>query len=99
MLGFSGGKRRRGRGVCCGDPDGTPAAAPESITQEIRGILGHCYERAREILRTNIHVLHRVAKTLLEKEVVDGAEIKKIIEEQAVPPGQEPPEAEAGSPA
>ncbi|OGP33496.1 MAG: cell division protein FtsH [Deltaproteobacteria bacterium GWC2_65_14] len=69
------------------------------IDREVRGIVGACYERARDLLRTNIHVLHRVAKTLLEKEVVDGHEIKKIIEELAVAPGQEPPEAEAGSPA
>ena len=69
------------------------------IDREVRGLVSDCYERARDILRTNIHVLHRVAKTLLEKEVVDGAEIKRIIEELAVPPGQEPPEAEAGSPA
>ena len=69
------------------------------IDREVRGLVSGCYERARDILRTNIHVLHRVAKTLLEKEVVDGAEIKRIIEELAVPPGQEPPEAEAGSPA
>jgi len=69
------------------------------IDREVRGLVSGCYERARDILRTNIHVLHRVAKTLLEKEVVDGAEIKRIIEELAVPPGQKPPEAEAGSPA
>jgi len=69
------------------------------IDREVRSIVSACYERARDILGTNIHVLHRVAKTLLEKEVVDGAEIKRIIEELVVPPGQEPPEAEAGSPA
>ncbi|GAB4371731.1 MAG: ATP-dependent zinc metalloprotease FtsH [Deltaproteobacteria bacterium] len=70
------------------------------IDREVRGIVGNCYDRAREILKTNIHVLHRVAKTLLEKEVVDGAEIQRIIEELVgPPPGQEPPEAEAGSPA
>jgi len=74
-------------------------ATARDIDQEVRGIVNTCYERARDILRTNIHVLHRVAKTLLEKEVVDGAEIKQIIEEAVAPPGQEPPEAEAGSPA
>jgi cell division protease FtsH len=69
------------------------------IDNEIKGIVLSCYERARTLLKTNIHVLHKVAKTLLEKEVVDGPEIKKIIEELVVPPGQEPPPAEAGSPA
>ena len=69
------------------------------IDNEIKGIVVSCYDRARTLLKTNIHVLHKVAKTLLEKEVVDGPEIKKIIEELVVPPGQEPPPAEAGSPA
>jgi len=52
------------------------------------------------MLKANIHVLHKVAQTLLEKEVVDGFAIKKIIEELVTPPGgEEPPAAEAGSPA
>jgi len=74
-------------------------ATARDIDQEVRGIVNSCYERARNILRTNIHVLHQVAKTLLEKEVVDGAEIKRIIEEAVVARGQGSPEAEAGSPA
>jgi cell division protease FtsH len=69
------------------------------IDEEIKGIVLSCYDRARTLLKTNIHVLHKVAKTLLEKEVVDGPEIKKIIEELIVPPGEVPPAAEAGSPA
>jgi cell division protease FtsH len=74
-------------------------ATARDIDQEIRDIVGFCYERARTLLSTNIHVLHRVAKTLLEKEVVDGPEIKQIIQELVAPPEAEPPEAEAGSPA
>ena len=74
-------------------------ATARDIDDEVKGIVLSCYNRAKMLLETNIHVLHRVAKTLLEKEVVDGSEIKKIIEELVVPPGQEPPPAEAGSPA
>ncbi len=51
------------------------------IDQEIRDIINDSYRRAKNILGTNIAVLHKVAKTLLEKEVVDGAVIKAIIEE------------------
>jgi len=70
-----------------------------NIDQEVREIVTSCYDRAKSILKGNLHVLHRVAKTLLEKEVIDGAEIKRIIEE-LVPPtpeGTEP--TQAGSPA
>ena len=74
-------------------------ATARDIDHEVRDIVTACYERAVTLLKTNIHVLHRVAKTLLEKEVVDGPEIKRIIEELVVPPVPGPPEAGAGSPA
>ncbi|NNF84210.1 MAG: cell division protein FtsH, partial [Deltaproteobacteria bacterium] len=69
------------------------------IDNEVKEIVLSCYDRAKKLLKANIHVLHKVANTLLEKEVVDGAEIKKIIEDLVAPPGGESPTAEAGSPA
>ncbi len=74
-------------------------ATARDIDQEVRDILGACYKRAMTLLKTNIHVLHSVAKALLEKEVVDGPEIKRIIEGSIVPPAPGPPEADAGTPA
>jgi cell division protease FtsH len=74
-------------------------ATARDIDNEVKGIVLSCYNRAKKLLAANIHVLHKVANTLLEKEVVDGTEIKNIIEENMVPPGEEPPTAEAGSPA
>jgi cell division protease FtsH len=69
------------------------------IDREVTEIVTSCYDRAKTILKGNLKVLHRVAKTLLEKEVVDGAEIKRIIEE-LIPPGPEGGEpTQAGSPA
>jgi cell division protease FtsH len=74
-------------------------ATARDIDQEVRDVLGACYERAMNLLKTNIHVLHSVAKALLEKEVVDGPEIKRIIEGSVVPPAPGAPEASAGTPA
>jgi cell division protease FtsH len=74
-------------------------ATARDIDQEIKDIVTSCYERAKTILKTNIHVLHRVAKTLLEKEVIDGAEIKRIVEEMVAGPDQGPQATQAGSPA
>ena len=56
-------------------------ATSRDIDQEVRGIVIAAYERAKTLLQTNLDILHRVAKTLLEKEVVDGAEILRIIRE------------------
>jgi cell division protease FtsH len=74
-------------------------ATARDIDQEIKDIVSSCYARAKSILKANLHVLHQVAKTLLEKEVIDGAEIKRIVEEMAVAPSEELSAPQAGSPA
>jgi cell division protease FtsH len=74
-------------------------ATARDIDQEVRGIVTSCYERANTLLRNHLSVLHLVAKTLLEKEVVDGAEIQRIIEEGIGPGGTGGTPAPAGAPA
>jgi cell division protease FtsH len=49
------------------------------IDNEIRGIVTQGYERAKEIIKTNMAVLNKLANTLLEKEVLDGNQIEAII--------------------
>src|ERR671911_40457 len=48
------------------------------IDAEVRRIIQESYHRAKELLKTNLRILHRVAETLLEKEVLDGSEIDAI---------------------
>jgi cell division protease FtsH len=74
-------------------------ATARDIDQEITEIVTSCHERAKEILKKNLHVLHQVARTLLEKEVIDGTEIKRIIEEMAPVPETAAPTTQAGTPA
>ncbi|MBM2827935.1 MAG: ATP-dependent metalloprotease FtsH [Actinobacteria bacterium] len=74
-------------------------ATARDIDQEIKEIITSCYERAKSILMSNMNVLHQVAKTLLEKEVIDGADIKRIIEGLVSVPAEGTPEPQAGSPA
>jgi cell division protease FtsH len=54
------------------------------IDNEIRDIVTKGHERAREIIQTNIAILHKLANTLLEKEVLDGNQIEAIIKGQMV---------------
>mgnify|MGYP001365216495 CR=1 FL=1 len=56
----------------------------QKIDAEIKSIITDCYNITSEIIRENIDVLHKIARRLLEKEVLDGSEIDKIIEEGAV---------------
>jgi cell division protease FtsH len=51
------------------------------IDAEVRRIIHESYLKAKDILKTNIAILHRVAETLLEREVLDGSEIDAIVRE------------------
>jgi len=50
-----------------------------AIDKEIRRILTSAYERAKDILKTHIDVLHALAEALLDREVLDSREIDEII--------------------
>jgi cell division protease FtsH len=54
------------------------------IDNEIKNIVTQGYERAKEILQTNMTILHKLANTLLEKEVLDGNQIEAIIKGENV---------------
>ena len=49
------------------------------IDQEIRTVIDACHERARQILVTHRDKLDLLATTLLDKEVLDGEEVKRLI--------------------
>jgi cell division protease FtsH len=49
------------------------------IDGEVRRIIQESYHRAKDLLRTNLRLLHKVAEKLLEKEVLDGSEIDAIV--------------------
>jgi len=54
------------------------------IDNEIRGIVTQGHKRAKEIIQTNMAILHKLANTLLEKEVLDGNQIETIIKGETV---------------
>jgi len=49
------------------------------IDDEVRGIVTQSYERAKNIIRSNMGLLHGLANNLLEKEVLDGHQIDHIL--------------------
>ena len=59
----------------------------KKIDEEVKSIIDSCYERAEEILKENMEVLHKCAALLLEKERIDREEFEKLFagEEQTVP--------------
>jgi cell division protease FtsH len=54
------------------------------IDDEVRTIVAQGYEKAKEIVQVNMTTLHKLANTLLEKEVLDGNQIEAIIKGENV---------------
>ena len=52
------------------------------IDAQVRKIVTEAYQRAETLIRDNEKVMHRIARTLLEKEVLDGEEVLQIIAEE-----------------
>ena len=66
------------------------------IDKEVRRIVNAAYEKARGLLSDNRDVLERIAQALLEREVIDAAEVKLLMEGKPLPeklrtPPQAPP--------
>ncbi|HUK42675.1 MAG TPA: ATP-dependent zinc metalloprotease FtsH [Candidatus Acidoferrales bacterium] len=51
------------------------------IDAEVRRIIQESYHRAKNLLKTNLGLLHKVAVKLLEKEVLNGSELDMIVKE------------------
>jgi cell division protease FtsH len=56
-------------------------ATAETIDEEVREIIVAQYQVAREILERRRPVLEKAAALLLEKEKIDGEELKRLVEE------------------
>lgn len=56
------------------------------IDEEIRGIINIAMNRAENILRDNIDLLHKLSLELLEREILDSEEIDRIIKGEKLPP-------------
>jgi len=54
------------------------------IDSEIRKIVTDSYNRAKEIIEKNLSILHKLANTLLEKEVLDSNQIDAIIKGELI---------------
>jgi cell division protease FtsH len=52
----------------------------ELIDNEVRGIINEQYEKALEILKGKRNTLETTAKVLLEKEKIEGEELKALME-------------------
>ena len=56
----------------------------QRIDEEVKRIVMDAYNRAKRLLEENMNALNMLAKTLLEKETLDGAEIDKILKDAGI---------------
>lgn len=50
-----------------------------AIDQEVSRIVSECYERAKTLLKENLDKLKKLSDRLLEKEVLDQAEVRELV--------------------
>jgi cell division protease FtsH len=61
-----------------GSKDYSEATALE-IDQEVAVLVQRAYQRAKDVLEKEREVLEKAAKILLEKEVLEGEELREIL--------------------
>jgi cell division protease FtsH len=54
-------------------------ATAQEIDREVAALMSHAHDRAREILQDKKPVLDRVARLLLDKEVLEGDELRQVL--------------------
>jgi len=59
------------------------------IDAQVRSIVEHCYDDARQIIRDNREVIDRLVDLLIEKETIDGEEFRQIVAEYTDIPEKE----------
>jgi cell division protease FtsH len=66
------------------------------IDQEVRKLVNNGYNIAKELITANKDTLDRIAKALIEREVLDANEIKLLVDGRDLPSKPAPPKPEDG---
>ena len=67
-------------------PQGTKdysEATAQEIDQEVAELIHRAHQRAQEVLEAQRPILEKAAKILLEKEVLEGEELREILNSAA----------------
>ena len=60
-------------------------ATAQAIDQEVRGLVDKAHDDALAILRQNMALLENIAQKILEKEVIEGDDLKQMLEASVLP--------------
>jgi len=62
-------------------------ATAQAIDKEVRGLVDQAHDDAFAILRENMALLETIAQKILEKEVIEGDDLKQMLEASVLPSG------------
>ena len=62
-------------------------ATAEAIDKEVRGLVDQAHDDALAILRENMALLETIAQKILEKEVIEGDDLKQMLDASVLPSG------------
>ena len=62
-------------------------ATAQAIDREVRGLVDKAHDDALSILRQNMGLLETIAQKILEKEVIEGDDLKQMLEASVLPEG------------
>jgi len=67
----------------------------QMIDEEVRSVIDKNYQRAEDILKDNIEVMHNMAQALMDWETIDKHQIERLLQGERIgPPEDEPEEIE-----
>jgi cell division protease FtsH len=71
------------------------------IDEQVKKFVSQGYDRARKVIEEHSDAMHRIAVALLEREILDGAEVKQLIAGEQLdefhPPAPRPPYQDGAS--
>ncbi|AII49915.1 cell division protein FtsH [Synechococcus sp. KORDI-52] len=62
-------------------------ATAQAIDKEVRGLVDQAHDDALAILRENMALLETISQKILEKEVIEGDDLKQMLEASVLPSG------------
>ena len=60
-------------------------ATAQAIDKEVRGLVDDAHEKALNILKKNLSLLESISQKILEKEVIEGDELKEMLSNSVMP--------------
>ena len=60
-------------------------ATAQAIDKEVRSLVDNGHENALKILRHNLSLLESISQMILEKEVIEGSQLKEMLDESSMP--------------